>query len=184
MYTCYRSLFVIYLISTNVQFFIIIFINTVVFFKFYLVFYVILYISYIIFFTTVSCFVIVFSVSVSCILFLASKFYHGLINLFNQSIFFWYLHKKWSFAQTDHESTIETSGNQKEQCLENTASRVGLPISALSSIFSQALQRGAENCHAAKSLYYVSARIAAFLPSMLGSIASIAVDTDRPWWFR
>ena len=38
------------------------------------------------------------------------------------------------------------------------------------------LQHVAERCHAAKSLYRVSACIAAVLPSVLGSNASIVVD--------
>ena len=79
---------------------------------------------------------------------------------------------------------IETSDNQREQRLENTAGEVGLPISTFPSISWSLLQHGVEHCHAAKSLYRVSRCIAAICLSMLGSNASITFDTDRPWLFQ
>ena len=94
------------------------------------------------------------------------------------------LHKTGSAGQPCHVPLIETSDSQREQRLENTAGGVGLPISTFPNMSWLLPQHGVEHCHAAKSLYCVSRCIAAVCLSMLGSIASIALDTDRLWLFQ
>ena len=94
------------------------------------------------------------------------------------------LHKIGSAGQPGRVILIETSDSQREQRLENTADRVGLPISTFPSMSWPLSQPGVEHCHAAKSLYRVSRCIAAVCLSMLGSNASIAFDTDRLWLFQ
>ena len=62
----------------------------------------------------------------------------------------------------------------------NTACRVELPIEAFLGRFSLVLQHETERCHVTKSLYRVSARIAAVFLLGIDSNASIEVDSVPP----
>ena len=57
---------------------------------------------------------------------------------------------------------------------------IGLPIETFPKRFSPVLRHVAKRCHVAKSLCHVSARITTVFSSILGSNASIAVDSDLP----
>ena len=64
----------------------------------------------------------------------------------NRSIF-WLLHKSGNADEPGRVPSIETNGSRKEQCLENMAGRVRLPILAFPSMSWPVLRHMAEHCH-------------------------------------
>ena len=98
-----------------------------------------------------------------------------LLRLSNRSNFL-LLHKTGSAGQPGRVPLIETSDNQREQRLENTAGGVGLPISTFPSLDHF---RNMESSIVMLQNHFIVSLVAAVCLSMLGSNASIAFDTDR-----
>ena len=66
--------------------------------------------------------------------------------------------------------------NRKGLCQVNTVGGVKLPIGAFPGRFALVLQHEAERCHVTKSLWRVSARIAAV--SLLGIDSNVSIEVD------
>jgi len=65
---------------------------------------------------------------------------YSFFEVIHVSIQLWFHHKNVSVGQPGRMPLIETNDNRREQCLENTAGGIGLPISTFPSMFWPILQ--------------------------------------------